>query len=116
MAGYEDLSVAPLVFPPRFHRLAGDVPHDLDRRRSGSRPGVAVCRAGLSGNTGGTPFFAGDRAYNPATDFSLGTHGIDTANNQVWAVVNHNSQFAAVPEPAELGLIGSSFVFRLDAL
>ena len=51
------------------------------------------------GDTGGTSFFAGDHAYNPATDFALGTYGVDTANNQVWAVINHNSQFGVVPEP-----------------
>ena len=57
------------------------------------------------GNTGGAPNFVGDRAYNPSTDFVLGDWGIDTANNQVWAVINHNSQFAAVPEPASAGLL-----------
>ncbi len=30
----------------------------------------------------------------------LGSWGVDTTNNNVWAVVNHNSQFAVVPEPA----------------
>ena len=35
------------------------------------------------------------RAYNPATDFHLGYAGFDTANHKVWAVINHNSLFAA---------------------
>ena len=55
----------------------------------------------VSGDTGGTASFAGDRAYNPGTD-TLGSFGVDTANNEVWAVVNHNSEFgvtAGVPEP-----------------
>lgn len=47
----------------------------------------------IAGNGGGTPrFFA--RGYNGATDFHLGYYGVDTANNVVWAVVNHNSEFA----------------------
>jgi hypothetical protein len=57
----------------------------------------------VQGNFGGTNFFAGDHAYQPATDFSLGTWGVDTAGGTVWAVLNHNSDFAvtgtaAVPE------------------
>lgn len=34
---------------------------------------------------------------------ALGAWGVDTASGTVWAVVDHNSQFAAVPEPS-LGL------------
>ena len=66
----------------------------------------------VQGDTGGTANFVGDRAYNPATDFVLGDWGIDTANNQVWAVINHNSQFAVVPEPGSVGLL----LFGLGAL
>ncbi len=37
----------------------------------------------------------------------LGSWGIDTASNTVWAVLNHNSQFAVlIPEPASLVLLG----------
>jgi autotransporter-associated beta strand protein len=32
-------------------------------------------------------------AYNPATDFHLGYWGIDTVNNRLWAVIDHNSTF-----------------------
>jgi hypothetical protein len=42
-------------------------------------------------------------AYDSATDFQLGSYGIDTVNHEVWAVVDHNSEFAvaqAVPEPS----------------
>ena len=35
-----------------------------------------------------------NRAYHPATDFQLGNYGVDTVNNVVWAVINHNSYFA----------------------
>jgi hypothetical protein len=55
------------------------------------------------GNAGGGPQFF-NRAYNPATDFQLGNYGLDTANDVVWAVVNHNSEFAvtALPDPFAL--------------
>lgn len=35
----------------------------------------------------------------------LGSWGVDTATNTVWAVLDHNSQFAVVPEPATGGLL-----------
>jgi probable HAF family extracellular repeat protein len=52
----------------------------------------------VAGNTGGTPQFI-NRAYRPATDFQLGNYGVDTTNNVVWAVINHNS-FFAIGKPA----------------
>lgn len=36
----------------------------------------------------------------------LGSWGYDTTNNEVWAVIDHNSDFAVVPEPASLILLG----------
>ena len=30
---------------------------------------------------------------------TLGDWGVNTANNTVWAVVNHNSEFAVIPSP-----------------
>ncbi|GAT31488.1 PEP-CTERM protein-sorting domain-containing protein [Terrimicrobium sacchariphilum] len=68
-------------------------------------PGTGSWTLAVDGNTGGTAFFAGDRAYNAATDFHLGTYGLDTANNTVWAVTNHNSEFAAIPEPSTYALL-----------
>jgi len=66
-------------------------------------------------------------AYDPTVDFNLGWYGVDTTNNTVWAVVNHNSifsvansdvapsstttdgtsflTFAEVPEPSSLALL-----------
>ena len=46
----------------------------------------------VAGNTGGTPT-AVQGPYDPNTDFQLGYYGVDTVNNVVWAVINHNSQF-----------------------
>ncbi|HEX3998072.1 MAG TPA: PEP-CTERM sorting domain-containing protein [Pirellulales bacterium] len=34
----------------------------------------------------------------------LGSYGVDVYDHDVWAVVNHNSQFAVVPEPSGLVL------------
>lgn len=42
-------------------------------------------------------------AYDPATDFHLGYYGVDPVNNVAWAVIDHNSEFTAVPEPAAAG-------------
>jgi autotransporter-associated beta strand protein len=62
----------------------------------------------VAGNFGGTNLFSGDHAYRAATDFHLGTWGIDSASGSVWAVLNHNSDFSvfeiiAVPEPSAWG-------------
>lgn len=37
---------------------------------------------------------------------SLGAYGVDTSTDTLWAVIDHNSQFAAVPEPSGLALAG----------
>ena len=37
---------------------------------------------------------------------TLGAWGVDTGANTVWAVLDHNSEFAVVPEPASLALLG----------
>jgi len=36
----------------------------------------------------------------------LGAYGIDLNGHTVWAVLNHNSDFAVIPEPTSLGLLG----------
>ena len=75
------------------------------------------------GNFGGTNSFAGVGAWTdtgaPGLADDLGRWGIDPSLNQVWAVLNHNSQFAvlAVPEPssfalAAFGLLGLALVSR----
>ncbi len=75
-------------------------------------PNTGLWVNAVAGNTGdSTSFFAGDGAYNAADDFHLGTYGVDTATGSVWAVVNHNSEFAVitVPEPSTaLLLLGAA--------
>jgi autotransporter-associated beta strand protein len=43
----------------------------------------------------------------------LGSWGVDTAQNKVWAVVDHNSQFAVIPEPATMALMALGGVAAL---
>lgn len=47
---------------------------------------------------GNTPNFV-NRGYLPNDELVLGRWGIDTSANTVWAVLNHNSEFAVIPEP-----------------
>jgi hypothetical protein len=49
--------------------------------------------------------------YDPATEFVLGNYGVDTVNDRVWAVIDHNSSFgvgettAPLPEPCSGALV-----------
>jgi len=36
----------------------------------------------------------------------LGSYGVDIDDDTVWAILDHNSEFAVVPEPATLWLLG----------
>ena len=58
----------------------------------------------ISGNTGGTPNFV----LGAYTNQGLGSYGVDVTNHNVWAVLNHNSDFAVVPEPATWALLAFS--------
>jgi len=40
-------------------------------------------------------------------DMTLGDYGVDVQSHAVWAVLDHNSQFAVVPEPSTLALLGA---------
>jgi hypothetical protein len=78
-------------------------------------PATGLWVNAVDGNFGGAPFFAGDGAYNPGTDFQLGYYGVDTADNYVWAVLDHNSEFAVgqitpTPEPSSTLLLAAGFV------
>ena len=60
--------------------------------------------------------FASANGITDATTLApyLGSWGVDTVNHKVWAVVNHNSDFAVVPEPSSFvlvlfGLVGIGF-------
>jgi hypothetical protein len=53
--------------------------------------------------------FVGVGAWNG--DMTLGDWGVNTSNDTVWAVVNHNSEYAAVPEPSTLVLLGTCAIW-----
>jgi hypothetical protein len=48
-------------------------------------------------------------AANAITDANvgnfLGSYGVDVAHHTVWAVVDHDGQFAVVPEPSSAALL-----------
>jgi len=55
------------------------------------------------------------------TDFMLsdylGSYGVDTTNNKVWAVLDHNSEFGTIPEPMTAVLLGlGAFMLRRKRL
>jgi hypothetical protein len=49
--------------------------------------------------------FVGVEAWNG--DTTLGDWGVDVQTHTVWAVLDHNSDFAVVPEPSTLALLGA---------
>jgi hypothetical protein len=45
----------------------------------------------------------------------LGSWGVDVSDDEVWAVLNHNSEFAVVPEPASIGLVAVGLLGALGS-
>lgn len=60
-----------------------------------------------AGNTGGAVRYVGNRPYAAATDFHVGTCGIDTQAMVVWAVVNHDGLFGVTLDPEALRKVTS---------
>lgn len=76
--------------------------------RLGWLDGATWKSAFIGNNNGtGTGTFVGTVAYNPSDSAHnvLGAYGVDPTNNVVWAVLNHNSEFAVIPEPGTWGMI-----------
>ncbi len=64
----------------------------------------------VMGNSSGTPAFLLG-AYD--NNLTVGRYGVDTDNNVVWAVLDHNSSFAVVsivPEPGTLMLLAAGLI------
>ena len=67
-------------------------------------PNTDTWQNAVLGNYGSTnDTFVGVGAWSG--DTTLGDWGVNTATDTVWAVVNHNSEFAVVPEPSTLILL-----------
>jgi hypothetical protein len=65
--------------------------------------------SGASGgnNAGSWASFVSQFGVTPSTIGNyIGSWGVDQVSNQAWAVVDHNSQFAVIPEPSTLVLGG----------
>ncbi|HSI15323.1 MAG TPA: PEP-CTERM sorting domain-containing protein [Chthoniobacter sp.] len=119
--GVDDKIVLQLTFDPTAAAALGDLtklylawfdPSDSQWKN-----------ATVGDSDGGASSTAVAGAYDPATDFNLGTFGVDTANSTVWAVIDHDGTFGvassassasfsamsfspmAVPEPAAGGLL-----------
>ncbi len=71
--------------------------------------GKSPCLDWLNGSTwqAAGSIYKGDMAAPTGNDLSseLGWYGIDSSAGVVWAVVNHNSDFAAVPEPGTVVML-----------
>ncbi len=68
-------------------------------------PTTGLWENAVNGNIGTTSGNFEVGAY-PNGDTTVGDWGVNTANQTVWAVVNHDGEFAVVPEPGTLTLLG----------
>ena len=90
---------------------AGDIVMDyLDLGSSGVAGSTgSQWELAVAGNFGSTnEHFVGVGAWDG--DMTLGDYGVDVDTHTVWAVVNHNSEFAVVPEPSALVLLAAGAV------
>lgn len=103
---YNDAALAALNLSETSIALSGEL-------RLGWFNGTSWVTA-ATGNSDGSATFAGP--ISSATFLAslgadplaskLGFYGVDPATNKVWAVLNHNSEFAVIPEPSSLALGG----------
>lgn len=67
-------------------------------------------KSAVEGNSGGSPAFEGTVSAANFLSFldtnsilladKLGSYGVDPTSGTVWAILNHNSEFAVIPEPS----------------
>jgi hypothetical protein len=71
--------------------------------------GANLWKNAVTANTGGSNRFAGVGNFSlqgATLAADLGRWGVNPDTDTVWAVINHNSQFAVIPEPGTLSLLG----------
>jgi fibronectin-binding autotransporter adhesin len=117
--GNHDQYVLEMSYDPTAAAALGNV---LDNYLAWFDPSDGTWKNAVDGNSdGGASAQFVNGAYDPNSDFNLGWYGVDTANNEVWAVIDHNSTFGVanqdvqpddqglqpqgVPEPSALGLL-----------
>ena len=89
----------------------------LQLNYTGSNPGAFLAfydtttdqweNAVLGDSNGGAGGTSVNGAYNPSADFVLGDYGVDTVNHEVWAVVDQQGKFTALPEPSTWLMLAS---------
>jgi len=69
--------------------------------------GLGVSWNDFINDTGNVRNISGDDGVITAANLAnyLGSYGVNVAGDNVWAVLNHNSDFAVIPEPASLALV-----------
>jgi autotransporter-associated beta strand protein len=96
-------------------QLSIDGPLDPDSYLGWLSGGAWINAADGNSSTGALAMFGVASSFvgsgaNATADY-LGTWGYDTAGRSVWAVLDHNSSFAVIPEPMTLKLLGGALLF-----
>lgn len=76
-------------------------------------PGDSKWKNAVAGDIGGTPTFHDNVAWS--SSMVLGDYGYYSSGSTyvAWAVVDHNGQFAVIPEPGTLALLATAFISLL---
>ena len=80
-----------------------------DPSLNGTAGSAAAANQDVTGQTF-AQWFASEQGQGQTLQTLLGSWGVDTADNAVWAIVDHDAQFAVVPEPGTLALLAAGAV------
>ncbi len=86
-----ELAEMGLIYLAAFNPTTGLWENAIDRNTPGMNAGTANIQ---------------DSWIAAGSPLTLGSWGVDIVNHKVWAVLDHNSQFAVIPEPLTLSLLG----------
>jgi probable HAF family extracellular repeat protein len=89
--------------------LPGDTAADDPLYLAWLNPATDTWQNAIYGDFGDNLGTYHDGPWQPG-DMTLGDWGVDSSTDTVWAVLNHNSDFAVVPEPATLILLAVGVV------